>query len=85
MECGIQGTLADAKCIPGYVADALLDAPAVIRAKGERLENQQVEGALEVLSLSHPLISCDERSVCPVSGGCQQISGYAESEDPRGQ
>src|SRR3990167_7911083 len=55
MQRWIEGPLTDAEGVPGDLADALLDAPAVIRREGEGLENEEIEGALEILGLRHGL------------------------------
>jgi len=46
MEGGVERTLAGVQPVAGDLADAVADAPAVIRPKRQDLENQQVERAL---------------------------------------
>ena len=43
---GIERTLLDAEDVARYLLDALGDGPAVLRAEGKSLEDEQVEGAL---------------------------------------
>src|SRR5258706_12643600 len=57
MKRRIQRALTNAQCVAGHLTDPLLDAPAVIRADGKGIEDQQVQGTLEVVGLSHlPLV-----------------------------
>src|SRR5262245_22138731 len=50
----VQGALTHAEGLSRYLTNALLDAPPVIWAESEGLQNQQIERALEVFSLGHP-------------------------------
>jgi hypothetical protein len=59
----IQGTLTDAQGFASDLANPLLDAPAVIGAEGESFQYQEVERALEILSLGHPYSSRVARGV----------------------
>src|SRR5690348_14715824 len=47
LQCRIERALVDAQHILGNLLDALRNAPAMLRAERERLQDQQVERALQ--------------------------------------
>lgn len=57
MECGVQRALARVEAFAGDLSNAVRDAPPVVRAERQNLQNQQVERPLEEVGLGQRALS----------------------------